>query len=150
LEIRLQELLGDRPKIWRDPKLQGNDVFSDTLVQQFSKAAILVSVFSPRYVKSDWCQKELHEFIQAAQKKKGLVIGNKARIFKVLKTLIPLEAHPPEVQGMLGYEFYQVDKATGKPNEFRPEFGPEAVTNFWPSSTIWPGIFASFWIPSKA
>jgi hypothetical protein len=31
---------------------------------------------------------------------------------------------------MLGYEFYQVDKTTGKPFEFRPEFGPEAVKNF--------------------
>jgi TIR domain/Domain of unknown function (DUF4062) len=131
LEIRLQELLGDRPKIWRDPKLQGNDVFSDTLVDQFTKAALLVSVFSPRYVKSDWCKKELQEFLQVAEKTKGLVVGNKARVFKVLKTLVPLELQPPEVQGMLGYEFYQVDKATGKPSEFRQEFGPEAIKNFW-------------------
>ncbi len=131
LEIRLQELLGDRPKIWRDPKLQGNDVFSDTLVDQFSKAALLVSVFSPRYVKSDWCKKELQEFLQVAEKTKSLVIGNKSRVFKVLKTLVPLELQPPEVQGMLGYEFFQVDKATGKPSEFRQEFGPEAIQNFW-------------------
>jgi hypothetical protein len=131
LEIRLQELLGDRPKIWRDPKLQGNDVFSDTLVDQFSKAALLVSVFSPRYVKSDWCKKELQEFLQVAEKTRGLVIGNKARVFKVLKTLVPLDQQPPEVQGMLGYEFYQVDKVTGKPFEFRQEFGPEAIQNFW-------------------
>jgi hypothetical protein len=131
LEIRLQELLGDRPKIWRDPKLQGNDIFSDTLVEQFSKAALLVSVFSPRYVKSDWCKKELQEFLQVAEKTKSLVVGNKARVFKVLKTLVPLELQPSEVQGMLGYEFYQVDKVTGKPYEFRQEFGKEAIQNFW-------------------
>lgn len=29
LEIRLAQLLGRRSRIWRDPKLQGNDVFAD-------------------------------------------------------------------------------------------------------------------------
>ncbi|MFP3941764.1 MAG: hypothetical protein ACLF0P_15825, partial [Thermoanaerobaculia bacterium] len=27
LEIRLAQLLGQQPRVWRDPKLQGNDVF---------------------------------------------------------------------------------------------------------------------------
>jgi hypothetical protein len=131
LEIRLQELLGDRPKIWRDPKLQGNDVFGDTLVEQFSQAALLVSVFSPRYVKSEWCLRELTEFMKIAERRQGLVIGNKARIFKVLKTLVELDRQPPPVQGMLGYEFYEIDKATGRPKEFRHEFGEDAVKRFW-------------------
>ena len=29
LEIRLAQLLGKQPKIWRDLKLSGNDVFSE-------------------------------------------------------------------------------------------------------------------------
>ncbi len=130
LEKRLQELLGDKPRIWRDLKLQGNDIFSETLAEQFSSAAILVSVLSPRYVNSKWCLKELQEFIKSAEQNQGLVIGDKARVFKVLKTLVPREQHPPEVQGMLGYEFYEVDKVTGKPQEFRKEFGAEAFQHF--------------------
>ena len=39
--------------IWRDPKLQGNDYFSDKLVGTLPKAAVLVSIVSPRYVKSE-------------------------------------------------------------------------------------------------
>ncbi len=33
LEIRLAQLLGREPRIWRDPKLQGNDIFADRLVE---------------------------------------------------------------------------------------------------------------------
>ncbi len=130
LELRLQELLGDKPKIWRDQKLQGNDIFSETLVEQFSNAAILVSVMTPRYVNSSWCLKELQEFIKSAESNKGFVIGDKARVFKVLKTLVPRDKQPEEVRGMLGYEFYEVDKATGKPKEYRKDFGPQAFQSF--------------------
>ena len=48
LEIRLNQLLGEKSKIWRDPKLQGNDRFDQVIVNQLLKAAILVSVLSPR------------------------------------------------------------------------------------------------------
>ena len=66
LEIRLGQLLGRTPRIWRDPKLQGNDAFADRLVDRLPGVAILVSVVSPRYMKSDWCLRELREFTKAA------------------------------------------------------------------------------------
>jgi len=45
LEIRVGQLLGEKPRIWRDPKLQGNDYFADTLLaERLPKAAALVSV----------------------------------------------------------------------------------------------------------
>jgi hypothetical protein len=53
LGVRLGQLLGEAPKIWRDPKLQGNDIFDQEIVGKLVKASILVSVLSPRYVKSD-------------------------------------------------------------------------------------------------
>ena len=59
LDIRLAQLLGRRPVIWRDDSLQGNDVFDKQIVDQFSKVAIMISIITPRYVKSDWCIKEV-------------------------------------------------------------------------------------------
>ena len=59
LELRLGQLLGEAPRIWRDQKLGGNDRFDDEIVDQLVKAAVLVAVLSPRYVKSDWCTKEV-------------------------------------------------------------------------------------------
>jgi hypothetical protein len=69
---------------------------------------VLVSVLSPRYVKSDWCRKELQEFIHAAEQRGGVFINNKSRIFKVVKTLVPREQHPIEIRGLLGYEFFHI------------------------------------------
>ena len=37
LEVRLSQLLGEKPRIWRDQKLQGNDFFGEEIVDQFPK-----------------------------------------------------------------------------------------------------------------
>lgn len=109
LKIRLEQLTGEPARIWRDRKLQGNDVFAETLVARLSKAAILVAVISPRYVKSDWCLKELGEFCHSAGACGGLVVGDKSRVFKVVKFHVPVAGHPEQLRGVLGYEFFEYD-----------------------------------------
>jgi hypothetical protein len=86
LEVRLAQLLGEKPRIWRDKKLQGNDFFGDEIVQQFPKTALMLSIISPRYIKSEWCTREVKEFYKTASKGIGTRIGNKCRIFKIIKT----------------------------------------------------------------
>ncbi|MGK7907403.1 MAG: toll/interleukin-1 receptor domain-containing protein [Synechococcus sp.] len=130
LEKRLTKLLGKRPKIWRDPKLHGNDYFSNEIEEQFPKVALLISVLTPSYVKSDWCLKELHDFCLAASQTGGVkVVGNQSRIFKAIKTPLPLEQHPNELQPLLGYEFFEVN-AANVPVEYGREFGPEMELKF--------------------
>jgi hypothetical protein len=131
LEVRVAQLLGKQPQIWRDPKLQGNDHFADTLVDRLRRVAILVPVISPRYVKSEWTRKELTAFWQAAEKQGGIRFHDKLRIFKVLKTPIPIENGPPELQSVLGYEFFKIDPETGRIRELDEVFGPEAQRDFW-------------------
>jgi Domain of unknown function (DUF4062) len=130
LEIRVGQLLGEKPKIWRDPKLQGNDYFADTILERLPKIAALVTVLSPRYVQSEWCTRELKEFCRATEKSGGLRIADKSRIFKVVKTPVPRERHPDEVQPLLGYEFYVVDPQTGRPHELFQAHGPDAERGF--------------------
>ena len=131
LEIRLAQLLGKRPEIWRDPKLSGNDVVGDVLVDQLHHVAALVSVVSPRYVKSEWSRRELSEFWKAAEEQGGVRFRDKARIFKVLKTPVPLELHPPELQTFIGYQFFKVDPESGRVYELNEVFGSEAQRDFW-------------------
>jgi hypothetical protein len=131
LEIRVAQLLGQESRIWWDPKLQGNDVFAITLVDRLRRVAALVAVVSPRYVKSDWGRKEIDEFCKATEQQGGLRVRDKARIFKVMKTPVPLEVLPPELQAVLGYEFFKVDPDTGKVRELDEIFGPEAQRDFW-------------------
>jgi len=131
LEIRLSQLRGNEPRIWRDRKLQGNDYLSDTIFDTLTQAALLVSVLSPRYLKSEWCMTELQRFCQEANQTGGLrVADNKARLFKVIKTYLPLEQHPPEFESFLGYEFFEFDDA-GRPQEFDRVYGPERERKFY-------------------
>ena len=131
LEVRVGQLLGKTPHIWRDPKLTGNDFFAQTLVERLQRVAALVSVVSPRYVRSEWALRELAEFSKAAQQQGGLRWHDKARIFKVVKTPVPIELHPPELQALLGYEFFTVHPETGRVRELDEVFGPEAQRDFW-------------------
>ncbi len=131
LEVRVGQLLGKAPHIWRDPKLQGNDLFAETLMGRLRQVAALVPVISPRYVKSEWTRKELAEFWRAAKEQGGIRFQDKVRIFKVLKTPVPIEQHPPELQPLLGYEFFKVDAETGRVRELDDVFGPEATRDFW-------------------
>lgn len=131
LEIRLAQLIGRKPVIWRDAKLQGNDDFSQEILDQFPNIALLVSIVSPRYVRSDWCVKEVQEFSQVARSGIGMQIDNKSRVFKVVKTPVPLEEHPEVIRDLLGYEFFHVDVETGKAKEFSKHFGPESERAYW-------------------
>ncbi|PYU44342.1 MAG: hypothetical protein DMG54_09505 [Acidobacteria bacterium] len=131
LEIKVGQFLGKQPQIWRDPKLTGDDVFADILADRLRHVAVLISVVSPCYVRSEWARRELVEFWKAAEQQGGVHFHNKARIFKVLKTPVRLEMHPPELQPLLGYEFFNVDPETGRIRELDEVFGVEAQRDFW-------------------
>lgn len=131
LEIRLAQLMGRAPSLWRDPKLQGNDIFSDRLVQRLPQVALLVSILSPRYVRSEWCIRELNEFVKATAASGGVRIGDKARVFKIVKTPVPLAQQPAEFQGLLGYDFYTVDPEVGRARELSQTGDPESQRLYW-------------------
>lgn len=131
LEVRLAQLLGERPKIWRDTKLDGNHNFNDEIVSQFPKIALLISIITPRYVKSEWCVKELIEFKKASDQNIGLEINNKSRIFKVIKTPVEIDKHPEDIQGLLGYDFFWIDEETKRVKEFSKVFGNDNQQHYW-------------------
>lgn len=131
LEIRLGQLLGRHPRIWRDPKLQGNDVFADRLVERLPRVAIIASIVSPRYLKSEWCLRELREFQKASAATGGMRVGNKVRVFKIVKTPVPIEQQIAEFQDVLGYEFYTVDPDTGRARELSQTGDPESQRLYW-------------------
>lgn len=130
LEALVRQISGDDIHIWRDPKLQGNDFFADTLEDALPRTAVLVSIVSPRYLKSEWCLRELTCFYKGTESSGGLRVADKSRIFKVVKTQIPREQQPTPLSELLGYEFYRIDPASGKPVEFRKELGPEAQQSY--------------------
>jgi hypothetical protein len=125
LETRVAQLAGREAHVWWDPELRGNEVFSDVLIERLHKVAALVPIVSPGYINSQWGRRELTEFCRAAEAEGGIKRGERSRVFKVLKTQVPLEQHPPELQPFLGYEFYKIDPETGRVREL-----PQAEQEF--------------------
>jgi hypothetical protein len=130
-ESVLGEALGYEPHIWRDPRLPGNAYFADVLEERIKKTAVVISILSPGYLQSDWCIGELKEFCRLADQTGGLVVGDRMRVFKVVKTHVEREQHPPEFQKQLGYEFYEVDKTTQRPVAFGQELGRNRDQRYW-------------------
>jgi hypothetical protein len=127
LETRVAQLVGREAQVWWDPELHGNEIFSDILIERLRCVASLVSILSPAYVNSKWGRRELSEFCKAAEQSGSLQVSDKARVFKVLKTPVPLDQHPPELQPFLGYEFFKVDPETGRIRELSEMFGDDAL-----------------------
>lgn len=125
LAVFLSQRIGGRANIWRDLKLQGNDIFGDEIVSAFCDTTLFLSILTPRYVRSEWCKREVREFCQYAESTDGLIIENKARVFKVIKTPVDQGASerllPPVMHNSLGYEFYVQDEQG--PMELDPHFG---------------------------
>ncbi len=104
LRKRVAQILGYQPGIWREP----HETLEAELFDEFIKLKVLISIISPRYLESENCLKQLKEFHSVAKQKGGVKVNNKWRIFKVIKTPVSAEMHPPEIEGILGYEFYEI------------------------------------------
>jgi len=104
LRKRVAQILGYLPGIWREPQ----ETLDKEALDEFIKLKVMISILSPRYLESENCLKQLKEFYAVARKKGGVKVNNKWRIFKVIKTPVPAEMHPPEIEGILGYEFFEI------------------------------------------
>lgn len=122
LSVFLSQRLGSKARIWRDQKLQGNDVFGSEIVTQFRHAALFISILSPRYIRSEWCKREIKEFCEKAQETDSLIIDNKSRVLKVIKTPVDnLRELPAVISDSLGYDFF-LWEGDG-PMDLDPDFG---------------------------
>ena len=71
LENRLAQLMGEKPRIWRDQKLSGSDIFDEQIVQQFKNTKLMVSALSPRYIKSNSATKRSRSFTKMPRSRAG-------------------------------------------------------------------------------
>ena len=106
LKVKLDQLAGKDVVVWRDLALDGNSVFSAELSARLGEVTALIAVCTPTYLSSDWCDRELKLFMDATRHGGGLQVGTRSRLFKVLKTPVPLAAQPAALRDLLGYTFY--------------------------------------------
>ena len=133
LEVYLGQLLGKnrKPKIWRDPLLDGNEVLENALLEQLSDVAALVCIVSPSYVDSDWCIWELQQFWQTCYGTTSIKNLTQIPIFKVVMIPVPRAKYPPQFQPLLGYEFYKIDSMDGRFQLLDPSIDPSMKRDYW-------------------
>ena len=122
--------VGLRIQIWRDKRLVGGQAFSDEIHQQLSASAILVSVLSPGYMRSQWCNRELLAFADEAQRAGTLRVGTLQRAIKVLRVPVDRSLLPPFLDEVLGHQFYRTDPASGRARDYLLDPAVEAEKLF--------------------
>lgn len=104
--------LGREPRIFldRDGQLTGSSVLTPAITAALGGCALLVPIVSKSYLASDWCKRELAEFMHVAQNSGGIMVGTKTRVLKAIKLPVGIgEPHTgiAAVDEALGYPFYQ-------------------------------------------
>jgi len=126
LKDRLPINLGEEARIFFDPQLRGDEVFRKVLTEKLETTAALVSVVSPSYFNSKWCEEERDTFLRACEKSVNLLVGASGRVFKVIKLPDPelkREFNPP-FDKFTGYKFY-IEDPDGRAKELAPAYGQE-------------------------
>ena len=125
LMVLVGQALGYEPNIWRDGhNLQGNDELGGAIGEGVTQSLLLVPVISPRYVQSDWCNREMEAFCAGEAPANEAAPGFRSRVFKVVKTPLPehlKKLEPAPIKNLIGYQFYAQDEATGLQTEFSPD-----------------------------
>jgi hypothetical protein len=86
---KLQKAIGMKPggsevKCWMDHRLEPQREVDETLRQRIRDSQCILAFMSPRYLESEWCQKEMATFVE-------LVGGGKANNRVFLVELLPTE-----------------------------------------------------------
>jgi hypothetical protein len=123
LAVRLRQVLGTSPELWRDNLLNGNQYFWETIEDELARGGLLVSVLTPSYVRSESCLRELNDYFRFSQQHGGVKIRDKSRIFKVVKFPFEEQKLPPELNQLLGYTFFRKNEK-GQPRNLEPDLDP--------------------------
>jgi hypothetical protein len=125
LLVLVGQALGYEPNIWRDGhNLQGNDQLGGAISAGVTDSLLLVPIITPRYVQSDWCNREMEAFHAGQPPVNEAAPGYRSRVFKVVKTPLPKhlkKLEPSHISNLIGYQFYAQDDATGLLTEFSPD-----------------------------
>jgi len=122
LLVLVGQALGYEPTIWRDGHdLQGNDRLVGAISEGVTSSLLLVPVITPRYVQSEWCNREMDAFHAAEPPARGAGPEFRSRVFKVVKTPLPnhlKQLEPVQIRDLIGYPFYAEDETSGLMTEF--------------------------------
>ena len=104
LSVKLLKQLGEAASVWWDPELERSQKFDDVIEAAVRKSAVMISLISPSYEKSAYCQQELAWFADRSVLKTK---ASRSCVLPVLLYNIPFERWPELSQGPSGFDFYE-------------------------------------------
>ncbi|MTI22994.1 hypothetical protein E1176_18330 [Fulvivirga sp. RKSG066] len=119
LEMMLLQVLGEKPNVLM--KAEDDSITAANL----QDVGILIPVLSEEFMSSGACLDTIEEF------HKNISPSDPYRIFKVLKTPLPLDQQPLKLKDKLGYDLYFINPESGEIEEYKDFFGPDAEKNYW-------------------
>ena len=87
-----------------DYKLQGNDRYTPTIIEELAGSALLLFVISESYLASQRCNNELAGFLRSSVGDRR--IGSAQRLFMVLSKKVDRSRLPEPLQDVIGYPFW--------------------------------------------
>jgi hypothetical protein len=97
-------------EIWRDPAIDGSELFDQVIQDKINQSAVLVALSSHGYFLSDYCKKELKSFWdRAKQDSTGISIRDHLRILNVRINNIQRDQWPEEYGRTTGYPFFETE-----------------------------------------
>ena len=122
LLVLVGQALGYEPNVWRDGhNLQGNDQLVGAISEGVTSSLLVVPIITPRYVQSDWCNREIEAFHASEPPASQATPGFRSRVFKVVKTPLPnhlKKLEPEPIRDLIGYQFFAQDDMSGLLTEF--------------------------------
>ena len=105
LQWRLAQLCGRRDAfgLWMDHDLARHVDFTPQILSSLRDSAVLMVIFSPGYLASDWCRRERESFLNEVKKRRD----QDSSIFIVECDRVPLEERPAELSNLIGYQFWE-------------------------------------------
>ena len=135
LEVRMEQLSGEKVNIARLLEESVSPALEVELLEHVPQAGAMISVVSPPFVHSEFCQREVEQFWQGAEQTGGRWVEDKARLLKVLKTAVSEQQMPQQLSDifspLFGFEFFERDAETGRVREFDETFGPALKQRFF-------------------
>lgn len=105
LALQLTGYIGKKAEVWRDAeRMGGGEFLTPTLRSGLRESATLISLISPSYLNSSWCQEELNFFWDEI----GSRVGNRSRVFCVVK--LPPAQMPARFQDLLQFNFFELTR----------------------------------------
>lgn len=120
LEIKVSEKLGRQARIFFDPQMEIGDRVTKKLVESVKSSGILLIILSPSYLASEWCKRELDQFL--AHRK-----STERNIFVIEADKVPREEWPAELADLETREMW--DTAGALPLRLDPTL-PEYQPRF--------------------